>query len=82
MRIQRYIAKDMWPERANESLERAVRDAERVRRFLSQMLLAQGYQDLSGQIIQAVIRLVMTREGGPRHDRELKPPWSLVSQTP
>ena len=52
----------MWPERANESLERAVRDAERVRRFLSQMLLAQGYQDLSGQIIQAVIRLVIELE--------------------
>ena len=52
----------MWPERANESLERAVRDAEHVRRFLSQMLLAQGYQDLSGQIIQAVIRLVMELE--------------------
>jgi len=52
----------MWPERANESLERAVRDAERVRRFLSQMLLAQGYQDLSGQIIHAVIRLVMELE--------------------
>ena len=37
-------------------LERAVRDAERVRRFLSQMLLAQGYQDLSGQIINASSR--------------------------
>jgi len=52
----------MWPERANDSLERAVRDAEHVRRFLSQMLLAQGYQDLSGQIIHAVIRLVMELE--------------------
>jgi chemotaxis protein CheZ len=52
----------MWPERANESLERAVRDAEHVRRYLSQMLLAQGYQDLSGQIIHAVIRLVMELE--------------------
>jgi chemotaxis protein CheZ len=52
----------MWPERATESLERAVRDAEHVRRHLSQMLLAQGYQDLSGQIIQAVIRLVMELE--------------------
>jgi len=52
----------LWPERAYESLERAVRDAERVRRFLSQMLLAQGYQDLSGQIINAVIRLVTELE--------------------
>src|SRR4051812_7669744 len=52
----------MWPERANESFERAVRDAEHVRRFLSQMLLAQGYQDLSGQIIHAVIRLVVELE--------------------
>ena len=52
----------MWPERATESLERAVRDSERVRRLLTQMLLAQGYQDLSGQIIQAVIRLVMELE--------------------
>ena len=52
----------LWPERAYESLERAVRDAERVRRFLSQMLLAQGYQDLSGQIINAVIKLVTELE--------------------
>jgi len=52
----------MWPERATESLERAVRDTERVRRYLSQMLLAQGYQDLSGQIINAVIKLVIELE--------------------
>ena len=52
----------LWPERAYESLERAVRDSERVRRFLSQMLLAQGYQDLSGQIINAVIKLVTELE--------------------
>ena len=50
--------KTMWPERAQETMERAVRDADRVRRYLSQMLLAQGYQDLSGQIIGSVIRLV------------------------
>jgi chemotaxis protein CheZ len=48
----------LWPERAQETLERAVRDADHVRRYLSQMLLAQGYQDLSGQIIGSVIRLV------------------------
>ena len=53
----------LWPERAYESLERAVRDAERVRRFLSQMLLAQGYQDLSGQIISSVVTLVIELEG-------------------
>lgn len=53
----------LWPERANESLERFVRDAEVLRRHLSQMLLAQGYQDLSGQIINAVIKLVMELEG-------------------
>src|SRR4051812_39024638 len=52
----------MWPERTTESLERAVRDTERVRRFLSQMLLAQGYQDLSGQIISSVITLVVELE--------------------
>jgi chemotaxis protein CheZ len=52
----------MWPERVYENLERSVRDADRVRRFLSQMLLAQGYQDLSGQIINAVIKLVMELE--------------------
>jgi len=52
----------MWPERATESLERAVRETEHVRRYLSQMLLAQGYQDLSGQIISSVIKLVIELE--------------------
>jgi len=52
----------LWPERACESLERAQRDADLLRRHLSQMLLAQGYQDLSGQIINAVIRLVIELE--------------------
>jgi len=52
----------LWPERACENLERSLRDAELVRRYLSQMLLAQGYQDLSGQIINAVIRLVIELE--------------------
>jgi chemotaxis protein CheZ len=51
-----------WPERAFESLERAVRDTDRLRRHLSQMLLAPGYQDLSGQIINAVIRLAVELE--------------------
>lgn len=53
----------LWPERANETMERLVLDAEKLRRHLSQMLLAQGYQDLSGQIINAVIKLVMELEG-------------------
>src|SRR4051812_20913773 len=48
----------LWPERATETLERAVRNTEHLRRYLSQMLLAQGYQDLSGQIISSVITLV------------------------
>src|SRR4029078_10894091 len=52
----------MWPDRATESLERAVRDTEHVRRFLSQMLLAQGHQDLSGQVISSVIKLVIELE--------------------
>ncbi len=51
-----------WPERAYESLERSVRDAALLRRYLSQMLLAQGYQDLSGQIINAVINLAVKLE--------------------
>jgi chemotaxis protein CheZ len=59
---RRLAVATLWPERANETLERTVRDAERVRRFLSQMLLAQGYQDLSGQIIGGVIRLVVELE--------------------
>ena len=39
-------------------VERARSDADLVRGFLSQMLLAQGYQDLTGQIIRSVIALV------------------------
>lgn len=51
-----------WPERAYETLERAVRDTDLLRRYLGQMLLAQGYQDLSGQIIHAVINLAVELE--------------------
>ncbi len=51
-------AASLWPERAHEFLERALPDADRVRRNLSGMLLAQGYQDLTGQIIRGVIGLV------------------------
>lgn len=39
-------------------VERARADADQVRGILSQMLLAQGYQDLTGQIIRGVISLV------------------------
>jgi chemotaxis protein CheZ len=52
----------MWPERVQETLERSMRDTDRLRRYLSQMLLAQGYQDLSGQIINAVIKLASELE--------------------
>jgi chemotaxis protein CheZ len=51
-----------WPERAFENMERVMRDSDHLRRYLSQMLLAQGYQDLSGQIIQAVIKLAVELE--------------------
>lgn len=46
------------PEQVQVFVERARSDAELVRGFLSQMLLAQGYQDLTGQIIRSVIALV------------------------
>ena len=51
-------AASLWPERAQEFLERALADADQVRGHLSQMLLAQGYQDMTGQIIRGVITLV------------------------
>ena len=47
-----------WSEKAQSFLLRAAGDAERVRGNLSQMLLAQGYQDITGQIIRSVIGLV------------------------
>lgn len=39
-------------------VEATVADAEAIRRNLSEVLLAQGYQDLTGQIIRGVITLV------------------------
>jgi chemotaxis protein CheZ len=48
----------LWPERALSFLERAVKDTDQVRGHLSEMLLAQGYQDITGQIIRGVISLV------------------------
>jgi chemotaxis protein CheZ len=47
-----------WPQRAQEFLARVLPEADRVRGHLSEMLLAQGYQDLTGQIIRGVISLV------------------------
>ena len=56
---QRQSAVDSdWPERAQEFLGRARVDADRVRGLLSEVLLAQGYQDLTGQIIRGIIALV------------------------
>src|SRR5688500_17317089 len=50
-------AASLWPERALGYLERSLEDADRVRALLSEMLLAQGYQDITGQIIRSVISL-------------------------
>ena len=56
---RRQLAVDSdWPERAHEFLGRARADADRVRALLSEVLLAQGYQDLTGQIIRGIIALV------------------------
>jgi chemotaxis protein CheZ len=52
------VAASLWPERTNEFLERTLTDAARVRSCLTQMLLAQSYQDLTGQIIRSVTDLV------------------------
>ena|SRR5690349_18830542 len=48
----------LWPERTLSFLERSLTDADRVRSLLSEMLMAQGYQDITGQIIRSVISLV------------------------
>lgn len=48
----------LWPERALEYMDRSLQDADRVRSLLSEMLMAQGYQDITGQIIRSVIGLV------------------------
>jgi chemotaxis protein CheZ len=48
----------LWPERTLGFLERSLSDADRVRSLLSEMLMAQGYQDITGQIIRSVIALV------------------------
>jgi len=51
-------ALSLWPERVQEFLERAISDGNSVRRSLTQMLVTQGYQDLTGQIIGSVAELV------------------------
>lgn len=48
----------LWPERTLGFLERSLTDSERVRKLLNEMLMAQGYQDITGQIIRSVISLV------------------------
>ena len=52
------VGDSLWPERARAFLERAVKDTDEVRGNLSEMLIAQGYQDLTGQITRGVISLV------------------------
>ena len=53
-----YAGNSLWPERTLSFLERSLADADRVRSLLSEMLMAQGYQDITGQIIRSVISLV------------------------
>jgi len=48
----------LWPERAATFLERTRADSEALRANLSELLMAQGYQDITGQIIRSVIALV------------------------
>ena len=47
-----------WPSRAEEFLDRTRKDADALRAHLSELLMAQGYQDITGQIIRSVISLV------------------------
>jgi len=47
-----------WPERAAVFLARTRTDADALRANLSELLMAQGYQDITGQIIRSVIALV------------------------
>lgn len=48
--------------RMEEFLSAARNDCERVRRNLAEVLLTQGYQDLTGQIIRGVMKLVSELE--------------------
>ena len=56
--LDEWRAQAAWPADAPQILERAVRDCDQVRGHLSEMLLAQGYQDMTGQIIRSVNSLV------------------------
>jgi len=48
----------LWPERAATFIERTRADSEGLRANLSELLMVQGYQDITGQIIRSVIALV------------------------
>lgn len=48
----------LWPERAATYIKRTRADSETLRANLSELLMAQGYQDITGQIIRSVIALV------------------------
>ena len=48
----------LWPGRAVVFLERTRADSSTLRAYLSELLMAQGYQDITGQIIRSVIALV------------------------
>jgi chemotaxis protein CheZ len=48
----------LWPEQAAMFLARTRTDSEALRANLSELLMAQGYQDITGQIIRSVISLV------------------------
>jgi chemotaxis protein CheZ len=50
-------------ERMDVFLEAAQTDTDAVRRNLAEVLLTQGYQDLTGQIIRGVMKLVTELEG-------------------
>jgi chemotaxis protein CheZ len=47
-----------WAEDAARFIERTRKDADALRGHLSELLMAQGYQDITGQIIRSVIALV------------------------
>jgi chemotaxis protein CheZ len=47
-----------WTQRATAFLDRTRSDADALRAHLSELLMAQGYQDITGQIIRSVIALV------------------------
>lgn len=62
---QQFVARSISPEnfrtllaRMDEFLRSAQMDTEQVRANLAEVLMTQGYQDLSGQIIRGVIKLV------------------------